>query len=41
LSLVSEFSQEKGLTPGAYQAKLVETLFNQVEAWAKALKSIR
>lgn len=41
LSLVSEFSQDKGLTPGAYQTKLVATLLDQVEAWAKALKTIR
>jgi NAD(P)H-dependent FMN reductase len=41
VSLVSEVTKEGVLNPGSYQVSLVNTLFDQVEAWSKALKTIR
>ncbi len=41
VSLVSELTKEGVLNPGTYQGPLVNTLLNQVEAWSKALQTIR
>ena len=41
LSLVHDMDQEKGLMPQPHQVKSLLIQFDQVEAWAKALKTLR
>lgn len=41
LSLVHDMDKEKGLMPQANQVKSLLIQFSQVEAWAKALKTLR
>lgn len=41
INLNTEVSQQNGFTPAAYQEGLIGKLFDQVERWSKALKSVR
>jgi NAD(P)H-dependent FMN reductase len=41
VSLVSEITKDGVLNPGSYQVPLLNTLLDQVEAWSKALQTIR
>jgi len=40
-SLITEFENYTVFTPGDYQAGLAQTLFDQLERWARALKPLR
>jgi len=41
LSLITDFKDFTEFTPGAYQAQVLDTLFDQVIAWSQALAPLR
>ncbi|MBJ2119475.1 NAD(P)H-dependent oxidoreductase [Arthrobacter sp. MSA 4-2] len=41
LSLFTDFENFSTLKPGDYQVQALENMFNQLEAWAKALEPLR